>query len=374
MLTFIIPFSFIYGLIQFYLYRRLTKLFGQHHKIFAIVWLIISIILIILPAKEVAQTFGNSDVSALTYAIGFTWLGFAFLLAFSFFVLDIIRLITKKTKLDKLYNFVSSNTMLMCLIGINVFAIAYGLHTAQHPKVMMAQIETNKLPEHMDRFRIVQLSDIHIGPMFRGQTILDIVNQVNAQQPDLIVITGDTVERNMKSYTTEASMLSQMKARYGRFVIEGNHEHYAGITQALAFLKLTGFSLLRNDIVDAGPMVIIGATDPSAGPEVAPDAPVLDFKNMNLPNEKFVLLLKHQPRVSKEAIRIADLQLSGHTHRGQIAPFYPLTRLIFNHHPDFSIHGRMALYISNGTGFWGPPIRIFAPPEITVIDLVAKAK
>ena len=373
MLKFLIPFSFLFCLGQYYLYRKFHVFFPKHTFLFAVSWISISVIILFLTGKEIFQSFSPVDVSAWVYGIGFIWIGFAFLLIFCFGTLDLSIWLAKKFHLVSVYNLLASRKISAILTAIVFIATAYGFFKAQQINPFFVEIPVEKLPHGIEKIRIVQLSDIHINPLFKGEKIEQIVNLVNEQQADFVMITGDTVERNMTPYQAEAQLLAQIKARQGRFIIEGNHEHYAGIHQALDFLQKTGFTLLRNQIAETDHIVIIGETDPAKGSETAPVVPKIDYDTLEVGQDKFVILLKHQPTIHPESRRIVDLQLSGHTHRGQIGPFYWLTRLLFNYPANLSEQGNIHIYISNGTGFWGPPIRLFAPPEITVIDLVKKA-
>ncbi|MDR2137355.1 MAG: hypothetical protein LBO68_03615, partial [Synergistaceae bacterium] len=176
----------------------------------------------------------------------------------------------------------------------------------------------------------------------------------------------------------EAELLSTHGARFGAFAVTGNHDFYSGAEQATAFIEGVGFSLLRDEQTEAAGLVIVGLDDPAKfgrgifGPGHLP--------NLRLPEDKFVVLLNHRPQVpegveGKMGGRMEgkiDLQLSGHTHGGQIWPFGYVVKWVNKHTQHLSYRGDSAIYVSNGAGFWGPPLRFLTPPEVTVIDLVRK--
>ena len=151
----------------------------------------------------------------------------------------------------------------------------------------------------------------------------------------------------------------------------GNHEYYAGIDQALDFTRKAGFTVLRGQATETAGITIAGVDDSTAA-DIRGGHEVDERQLLGpLPDSKFTLFLKHRPVVEKGSAGLFDLQLSGHIHKGQIFPFYLITRLFYPVKTGLShLQGKATLYVSRGTGTWGPPVRVLAPPEITVIDLV----
>jgi hypothetical protein len=178
----------------------------------------------------------------------------------------------------------------------------------------------------------------------------------------------------MNNLVEPMMLLKSIQPRYGKFAVTGNHEFYAGLHESIAFMQDSGFSVLRGQgTTVAGRINIIGMDDPT-GLRMGLSRDVAEGQILSLfPRENFTLLLKHQPVVDVTALGRFDLQLSGHTHKGQIFPFSLITRLYFpNHSGHFMLPKQSRLYVNRGTGTWGPPIRFLAPAEITVIDLVHK--
>jgi len=171
-----------------------------------------------------------------------------------------------------------------------------------------------------------------------------------------------------------AAMLATLNPPLGKFAIAGNHEFYAGIRQSGRFLRAAGFNLLRNDGFKLNGLInLVGVDDPAGKRRYPQNGQVGKEEKILLANsdsERFTLLLKHRPTVEMESIGQFDLQLSGHTHGGQIFPFNLITRLYYsNQRGLYRLDKGSVLYVSRGTGTWGPPMRFLSPPEVTVIEL-----
>lgn len=172
------------------------------------------------------------------------------------------------------------------------------------------------------------------------------------------------------------ALLRDIRPRLGKFAITGNHEFYAGISEAIAFIQDAGFVMLRGEGLNvAGVINIAGVDDPAGSRYGLASEAAENIALSKLSGKYFTLLLKHQPVLNGAASGSFDLQLSGHTHGGQIFPFNLVTSRFFRYHRGyFNLPNHARLYVSRGTGTWGPPIRFLSPPEITVIDLVPEKK
>jgi predicted MPP superfamily phosphohydrolase len=169
----------------------------------------------------------------------------------------------------------------------------------------------------------------------------------------------------------DAGRFAGIKAKYGKFAVLGNHEYYAGLNRSMQFIKTAGFELLRDDMTQAAGITIFGEDDVTNRRSGLINKGQEFKKALAEKRDGFVLLLKHQPYIDGGAN--FNLQLSGHTHGGQLFPFGIITRLYFP--KSYGLHElapNKLLYVSRGTGTWGPPVRVFAPPEITVIDLIGQ--
>jgi predicted MPP superfamily phosphohydrolase len=221
----------------------------------------------------------------------------------------------------------------------------------------------------------VQISDVHLGLIVGKSRLKRILRQVKDARPDILVSTGDLVDGQMDDLETLTDMFQSIPTKYGKFAVTGNHEFYAGLDRALAFTKKAGFTILRGEGITVSNIFnVAGIDDPTReryGPGHAVSEKALLEK---LPRERFTLFLKHQPVISSESLGMFDLQLSGHSHKGQIFPFNLVTKLYYRIHTGLSkVKGNGLLYVSRGSGTWGPPVRFLSPPEVTVIDITYKS-
>lgn len=254
--------------------------------------------------------------------------------------------------------------------------IALGVKQANTVRATNLTIETDKLPRGMKHLRIVQLTDLHLSPYSGAGLLAQILRRVKDASPDMVVVTGDVADGRLKGRGREISMFRRIRPKYGFFAVTGNHEYYDDVREALTFMRRAGMRVLHNEALCTGGIVVAGADDRG---HMIDDKWGLSLSETMIVNtksrfhDKFILLLRHRPVVEIGTEGMFDLQLSGHTHGGQIFPLFS-SRLIVRSHPrglKKLRHGSL-LYTSNGAGYVGPPVRLMAPPEITVIDLVRK--
>jgi predicted MPP superfamily phosphohydrolase len=246
----------------------------------------------------------------------------------------------------------SSIAVSLCLI--------YGLYEAWNIRTVKFVIPTTKLPAGVDRLRVVHVTDVHIGGLFYTRHLARIMKIARDAEPDIFVVTGDLVDGNMEYRSRESELLAGHGARYGAFAVTGNHEYYYDIAEAVEFIGRSGLTLLDDEMAEAGGIAVVGLDDKT---EEWP-------KELSVPSDRFVLLLKHHPQVPGDSLGRFDLQLAGHTHGGQIWVFNHSMHRLYEFNQGLSKYGKSDVYVSNGAGFWGPPLRILAPPEVTVFDLV----
>ncbi|MGA9520039.1 MAG: metallophosphoesterase [Myxococcaceae bacterium] len=251
----------------------------------------------------------------------------------------------------------------------------YGLWRAYAPPVVSeVPIRLRGLPRALDGFSIVQLTDIHVGNLIERTFMDELVGRANALRPDLVAITGDLVDGPVPHLGQAVAALGNLKARYGRWFITGNHEYYSGDEAWVAFLESIGIPTLRNrhvQIGDAGASFdLIGVDDWSL--RGGPRGYDLEKAVAGRDPERAGVLLAHQPANFRAATEKGiGLQLSGHTHGGQLFPFTLLVGIQWEHRAGLYQHDDASIYVSRGCGFWGPPMRVGAPPEIVKIVLTS---
>jgi predicted MPP superfamily phosphohydrolase len=262
------------------------------------------------------------------------------------------------------------------LLALLSTAIGF-VNARRRARVITVDVPIDSLPAALDGFTIVQISDIHVGPTIKQRYVDAIVDAVNRLKPDLIAVTGDVVDGSVAQLSTHTRPLGRLNARYGAYLVTGNHEYYSGVDQWIAEFERLGLHVLMNEHVvldhDGARVLIAGVTDYTAGhfdPSHRSD-PAAALAGA--PGDVRVrVLLAHQPRT---ALAAADagftLQLSGHTHGGQFFPWNFFVRLQQPFTAGLARLNDLWVYTSRGTGYWGPPKRLGAPSEITRLRLVA---
>lgn len=264
----------------------------------------------------------------------------------------------------------------LVVLGLAGLLLCYGVYQARRkPRVVDVAIPLQHLPEELHGFRIVQLSDLHVGETIKRKFVEAVVAQVQQLAPDMIAFTGDLADGLVSNLREEVAPLANLSARYGKFYITGNHEYYSGAEPWLAEAQRLGFTVLLNEhrILQHGNsrILIAGVPDFGAGPFIPHHESSPGQAIANAPASDVKILLAHQPRSIFAAAEAGfDLQLSGHTHGGQLFPWNFLVPLQQPYVSGLHKHGNTWIYVSNGTGYWGPPIRLGAPAEVTVIKLM----
>jgi len=263
----------------------------------------------------------------------------------------------------------------LAVVGGAMAVLLIGLWRARRPAtVRVVDVPITGLPSDLEGFRIAQLSDLHVGPTLKRDFVERVVDTTNGLQPDLIALTGDVADGFPPALRDEVAPLAGLEAPHGKYFVTGNHEYYWDAAGWVRELEGLGFSALMNEhqVIrrGTGRIVLAGVTDLSSGglPGHASDPAAAVA---GAPESDVRVLLAHQPK-SAFAARAAgyDLQLSGHTHGGQYFPFNLLVRLFQPFVAGLHRLEAMWLYVSRGTGYWGPPLRLGAPAEITLIQLV----
>jgi len=281
--------------------------------------------------------------------------------------------------------------VLKIVLVLAVLYTAYGVWNAFHPRIKKLVIEFENLPDHWKDKTIVQLSDVHLGHFYGAIFLKDLVRSVNALDPELVFITGDLFDGMAKNISHFADELNRFIAKKGVYFITGNHENYIGLNRALNVLGQTQINILQNEVIDIDGLQIIGISYP--GINVPEEIRGLENPQSFSFPDKPRLLLFHTPTnispkggdgleqhfatywVPDTSFALAkklgvDLQLSGHTHAGQIFPFDYLTKLLYNGY-DYGLRRieDFSIYTTSGVGTWGPPMRTGNTPEIVVIKV-----
>ena len=262
------------------------------------------------------------------------------------------------------------------IIGTTGVIAGSGARSAlQVPEVVEVDIPLVSLPADLEGFRIVQLTDIHVGPTIKSDYLTELVGKANALSPDLIVVTGDLIDGHVHELAEHVAPLAKLTARHGVYFVTGNHEYYWDAPAWIAYISSLGLRVLNNqhEVIShqQSKLVIAGVTDASAGNYVPNHRSDPAKAFADAPTDLVRIFLAHQPRSFFAAENVAfDIQISGHTHGGQYFPMSVLVHLFQPFVAGLYRHSERWIYVSRGCGYWGPPIRFAAPTEISLIRLV----
>ncbi len=307
-------------------------------------------------------------------SISHLWIGLFGLLLTAIVVTDLIRLSVGlfTASADRSRFGAIQSIAVLAIVGL---AGALGFRTARGPaRLERLRFPIPRLGSEFDGFRIAQISDLHITEDQDPKILARVIDQVNALRPDLVAITGDLIDGKVADLRSHVAPLANLRAKEGVFFVTGNHEYYHGADAWSDEIRRLGIVVLQNEhrVLRRGVqgLVVAGVTDHDGGRFHPSHQSRPDLAFAGAPDEFPRILLAHQPRsAALAANEMVDLQLSGHTHGGQIFPFMFLVRL---QQPVVSglkkLYG-LWVYTSRGTGYWGPPFRVGPSPEMTQIDL-----
>ncbi len=363
MLTFMSVALLIYGSMHLYAFGKVWMAF-PHSFGLGLALVLAGIALTFSPLLVWYMEKHNwHGATVATAWVSYSWMGFLFLFFCIGLAFDLGHAFAT------LLNFkwpLTDAAALRTVFLLSLAALGYGSIEARRIRIEKVNINTTKLAS--GRITIAQISDLHLGMMTGAGVLGRVMDKLREIRPDIVVATGDIVDGQGDDLDALALPFRTYSPPLGAYAVIGNHEHYAGLENSLRFLRSAGFTVLRGEPAFAGGIVLAGVDDPDRqGPDHHAE-PASRTAPVTAPINGFTVLLKHQPIVD-DNIRF-DLQLSGHIHGGQIFPFVYLTRLVYGVHTGMTrlADGRL-LYVSRGAGTWGPPLRLFAPPEITLITI-----
>lgn len=368
--VFVAVMTALVGLSHLYLYRRLVVQPGLQGRArravtIGVVALAASLPLCLLLGRALAPS------GRALFVVGYGWMGLAFLLMVSLALTDVARLIARAVQgapSPERRRFLGRASATVASLAAGTLG-AWGVAEALSPVVRRVQVRLRRLSPAMSGTRVVQLTDVHVGPLIQAGFVERVVAATHALAPDLVVITGDLVDGSVARLASEVAPLGRLRARHGVYFVTGNHEYFSGADAWVEHLRGLGIVVLRNERVRIG------------GDDGFDLAGVDDFRARThdvaaalrgRDPQREVVLLAHQPRSVHEAARHGvGLQISGHTHGGQIFPWGLLVALEQPVVEGLARFGETQVWVSRGTGTWGPPMRVGAPPEISEITLLA---
>ena len=375
------------GAVHYYLYRRLVKhtQIGSPWRQIA-KWTIFALFLGIF-LSFIVRRYLPFEIGRVVMFVPYIWMGSITFIFLILLVSDLMKLLLsgirkvgggKPTDPERRIFFARMAAAISAVtaVGFGAFAVPNALRKAQ---VKLVEVKLARLPKVLSGFTIVQITDLHIGINLGRAWAEQVVQQVNALKPDLIAITGDLVDGSPDRLRHEVEPLADLKAPNGVFFVTGNHEYYSGITEWIPEFEGLGMRVLRNERISVGlgkaTFDLAGIDDSAARDrlKVPGHGPDLKKAVKDRDPQKELVLLAHQPReVFEAAEHNVGLLLSGHTHGGQ---FWPYTYFVYMSQPYRSgLHrhtDNTQVYVSEGTGYWGPPMRLGTQGEITLVKLLS---
>ena len=367
---------------HYYLWRRLVKdtgLSGRAERAGTVV--LVSLFLLPLLSRLLERHLPHAWIFPVLW-LAYLWLGMLLLLFFFFLCADSLKILALAVRCLLLRQRAKPNPArwqqlsrltaaagLLIVLTVTAFGVKKG---AEPPAVHRVEISLNQLPAAFKGFKIVQLSDIHLGELADAADLAEIVAIVNRLQPDIVAITGDLVDGEAAQLRGELAPLGGLRTKEGVFFVTGNHEYYSGVEDWLPEIERLGVRILRNERTElrrgGDSVVIAGVNDHKAGR--FGDAPDYERALGGIAPGRTVILLAHQPiAAQKAAAWQPDLVLAGHMHGGQIWPFKYFILLQQPYIRGLYHEGETQLYVNQGTATWGPPMRVGTEKEITELIL-----
>ena len=343
----------IYFFLNYYVYKKIANGLNLSGNSISIIRIIFIICALSFPLAEFSKRLFPSYAISFT---GGTWLGLV-VLGFTVFIIK-----------DLLLLFIPADQKTSTIIGliiIFILALSSIYNASLDVKVKEVKLKIQKWPAKMKGFTLVQISDLHICALTKPADIKAIFDKINQINPDLIVITGDLADEDISQSRLYSSMLKGLKAKYGTYATAGNHEFFTGIEGFKRLFKKAGIKFLRNKKITIAQSIDLIGVDDITAERFGGTKPDIEKLIKQCDGEKPIILLNHMPIWFKKAAELGvDLQLSGHTHNGQMPPLHPLVYIFFKYSYGLSKYRSSYIYTTSGTGIWAIPMRLFSRSEI----------
>ncbi|OLF13020.1 hypothetical protein BLA60_07205 [Actinophytocola xinjiangensis] len=378
------PLSVALSLLHWLFWRRVVKPSvapGPRRRAVAVLLIVGDVFMV---ATLLATTRLPREWSALYSWPGYIWFGLFYYLIIVTLVLEIprfaLRWWIKKDPRPEDGPGISRRTFVARSVGVvagvtSLGAVGYGMPVALgDPDLKDVAIRLPRLDPRAAGCRIALISDLHLGALLGRSFTERVVELVNSTRPDLVAICGDLVDGRVEHLAEAAEPLRDLRSTHGTFFVTGNHEYYYRYEEWVDHVRSLGITTLLNERTtiehNGGSFELAGLIDANSTVEGIEPGPDLPKTLRGWDRERAMVMLAHQPApIDEVAAEGVDLQLSGHTHGGQIAPFNLLVKALEGNVAGLSRHGDTQLYVTRGAGFWGPPVRVGAPPDITVVEL-----
>lgn len=365
----------IYGLVNFYIFIRGWQAIPKASSlktIYLIVFLFFSLSYII---GRVLENYALSGFSDFFIWVGAFWLGTMVYLLLGVIVIDLLRLLNYLTGIFP--DFITQNyekakqITALCILAVTVITIIAGRINAINPRINKLDFSIPmKSGSSSKTVKIAAASDIHLGTLVGNGRLTSLVDKINSFNADIVLFPGDILDEDLAPVIRNnmGEILKSIQSKNGVYAITGNHEFYGGVQAATKYLTEHGITMLRDSVIQVNGLYLVGRDDLTVN-QVKQRAPLSELMK-NVDKNYPVILMDHQPfNLHEAAEQGVDLQLSGHTHHGQLWPFNYITEMVYEVSWGYKQKGNTHIYVSSGYGGWGPPIRLGNRPEILFITL-----
>lgn len=375
MSTFLIIFFIVYGGMHLYASIKARYAYSLGYRTAVPLYLFMVFMVIAPLLVRLLETAHYLLSARLLAFFSYSWMGVLLLFVSIGLLIDLYRisisLAAAIIKMDLARLTPSARLSFFIPLGLSLIIAIYGIFDANNIRVERVSIKSPKIPKELRSIKVVQISDLHIGLIITERRVKKVLDVIKREEPDMLVSTGDLVDGQAPALDGISELFRDVRPKYGKYAVTGNHEYYAGLDHTLNFTRKAGFVVLRGAGATVSEIINIAGVDDRQGTSFN-DYMGEDERALlkGLPDDRFTLLLKHRPIIDERSVGLFDLQLSGHTHGGQIFPFGLAVRYLFPHMSGLAeLAKESKLYTSRGTGTWGPPFRFLSPPEVTIIEI-----
>lgn len=372
----IVAFFLLYGLINYYIGLRLWQYLASYLPLLGskAYWTVFWVLALSYLIGRLGKSILPESIRIFITYVGSYWLAVFVYLLLGFVLLDIIRILLRFFGVQ-LTDIIRQPVMGISILAILAVILIYGTWNAHNPVVTSYELSIPKNGGQVKELQVVMVSDLHLGEMNTKADLTKMVERINALDPDLVLIPGDIIDEDVGPYARNdmSAVFGRLQTSYGVYAVPGNHDHYGSqIDEAVSYLEKGGIKVLQDSYLKVADSFYIVGRDDAGHAQQNPQlqrrslAEIMTGVEANSP----IILLNHQPIELTEAQgQGVDLQLSGHTHQGQIYPGKLITSRIYEQDWGHLQKGAFHLIVSSGYGTWGPPIRTGNKPEIVAIKL-----
>lgn len=364
-------FLFIIGLANYYVSARLFS-YAPLPKVHFVLPFLLASVLFGLEMLDLRTTFLQTSPALKLLISSIT--GAFFCLIFYIFVADVLLLTTRL--FPEIFPYDQTTRILFyAILAVTVATVTIGvIQATQGPRLKNVTVAIRDLPASFEGYKIVQISDLHIGGTIRKAYVKNVVALANTVDADMIALTGDFADGSLDELKDASILLADLKSKDGMYFTTGNHEYYHDLANWLPFYKNLGIHILsnRHEVIarNGDQLVIAGVTDYSTRGMNSDERSDVAKAAAGMPEKAAKIILMHQPVLYKDAQAAGfDLQLSGHTHGGQFFPWTLVVPFFHDFVKGLGQYKNLQVYVSVGAGYWGPSLRTFMPAEISVLTL-----